>query len=216
MKIVAISDTHGRLPEIPECDVLCIAGDFCAEFMRMYDPGIMRMRQMDWLRTVFVKWEQTVPTKRILITPGNHDWITELPEECASELLIDREFVVDGYRFYGTPWVSPIWNWNYMLKRGERKERFAQIPAGLDVLIAHSPVEWVLDRNWDGEHCGCPELRQVVLNQQPKHCIFGHIHEGVRDGKMEMLGKTAMHNVAMQANDWTPTIFSLPIKTLDL
>ena len=56
MKICAISDGHGRLPDIPECDVLVIAGDFCAEWTRVFDPDIMRLKQMEWLNGMYRAW----------------------------------------------------------------------------------------------------------------------------------------------------------------
>lgn len=211
MKVVAISDLHGRLPgerglaPIPECDILLIAGDFCAEFTRMFDPDIMRMRQEQWLANEFVEWENKVPAKHIVITPGNHDWILKLPLVCRSRLLIDEEVEIEGLRIYGTPWVPPIMSWNYMLPREHRKVQFAQIPEGLDFLVSHCPAHKVLDKAYDGEECGCPELRQAVYRARPKYMVHGHIHEGQRWGNHAMLGVTSVYNVAIFREDnWVP------------
>jgi hypothetical protein len=42
LRIVALSDMHGFLPDIPPCDLLIVAGDVCPDrfgpFMAMHDP----------------------------------------------------------------------------------------------------------------------------------------------------------------------------------
>lgn len=214
--MVSIADLHGALPglrglaPIPECDVLLIAGDFCAEFTRMWDPDIMRMRQTQWLMYEFAAWEQTVPAKHILITPGNHDWIMELPSGCRSRFFIDDGCEIDGKKFWFTPWVSPIGSWNYLLPRDHRKAQFAMIPAGLDVLVSHGPAHKVLDRAYNGDDAGCPELRLAIYRAKPKFCVFGHIHEGQAHGNMAVLGDTVMRNVALwQIERWKPVKFDI-------
>lgn len=211
MRVVTISDLHGRLPKVPECDVLVIAGDFCQDFTRFFDADIMRMRQMEWLSDRFAPWEHLVPAKHILVTPGNHDWVNSLPKGCRSRLLIDEGCTIDGHTFYGTPWTPPFLSWNYLMPRELRKHMFADIPEGLDVLISHGPPHKVLDRNYEGEALGCPELRQAIQRAKPKWCVFGHIHEGQRDGGPVMtLGATECVNVAMWGREWQPFSFDLP------
>jgi Icc-related predicted phosphoesterase len=85
-----------------------------------------------------------------------------------------------------------------MVDRGERKARFGLIPAGLDVLVCHSPAHKVLDWTYDGDYAGCPELRSVLRSRKPKHFCFGHIHEGFRDTGLreEVFEQTVCHNCA--------------------
>lgn len=216
MKICAVSDLHGRFPTIPECDVLLIAGDLCADFGHPGIPNIMRERQMAWLDTDYRAWEASVPAKHILATPGNHDWINAVPEGLKTRLFIDEgcevydELTDQQRKFWFTPWIEPIWDWNYMLERGPRKARFEMIPHGLDVLVSHSPIHNVCDAAYDGEHCGCPELRRIVQDRKPAHVCYGHIHEAQRHGgPHHMLGKTATHCCSMWGENWKPVEFDL-------
>lgn len=213
MIIAAIADLHGRLPELREsADVLVIAGDIAPDFpfsVTQCDPDLIRVAQMQWLATEFAAWEASLPVQNILVTPGNHDWWTRMPENCASTVLIDEQVNINGVSFYGTPWVPECGDFNYMLGRWQRKVRFEDIPTKLDVLIAHSPAHKVLDRSWDDLNLGCPELRQAIQDKKPRHVFFGHIHEGRRDGLDKKLGDSQMHHVSMWKDTDEPRFFTL-------
>lgn len=236
MLVCAVSDLHGRLPLIPECDVLLIAGDLCPDeyptkqTFSGWTHDIAHKEQREWLHDVYALWEESVPAEHIFVTGGNHDWITKFPDELRSRFFIDEGVeLYDGpkmiaripmplgtsilqpvKRFYFTPWVPVIGNWNYQLPRDQRALRFADIPDKLDVLVSHGPAHDVLDKVHGayGDHVGCPELRKFVQQRQPRFMVHGHIHEGQRYGNRAQLGNTTVYNVA-QWGDWKPTVFEI-------
>ena len=74
MRIVALSDQHGFLPDIPPCDLLIVAGDVCPDrfgpFMAVHDPH----QQQAWFDRKVRPWLASAPaTHRVLtweITTG--------------------------------------------------------------------------------------------------------------------------------------------------
>lgn len=201
--------------------MVVIAGDLCPDISSRYtghDSNLAATYQTEWLRNDYRKWETTVDAEEIVMTPGNHDWITRMADECRTRFFVDEEWSYKGKRFYFTPWVSPCGDWNYTLQRGERKQRFSMIPKGLDVLVSHSPALGYGDQSYgvilskDGKPpepntCGCVELKMAIHNQQPRNVVFGHIHEGQRYGKQYQCGGSTLYNVAMWGPNWTPTVF---------
>lgn len=80
--IVAISDLHGRLPEVPMCDLLLIAGDVCPDCKGTAIPAfrpLVAERQLVWLREVFSPWLTRQPCGHVVMCWGNHDYVGELP-----------------------------------------------------------------------------------------------------------------------------------------
>jgi len=174
MKCVVISDTHGmyRQVVIPDGDVFIHAGD------------ITRRGSLSEMED-FNDWLGELPHKHKVIIAGNHDWCFERTNEEARALLTngsylqDESMIIDGIKFYGSPWQPEFYNWAFNLLRGDDlKEKWELIPDDVDVLITHGPRFGVLDRTSLGEQAGCHELLSVVDNIQPKFHIFGHIHEG--------------------------------------
>jgi Icc-related predicted phosphoesterase len=53
----------------------------------------------------------------------------------------------------------------------ELKQKWQKIPAGLDILITHTPPKGFHD---EGE--GCEHLTEAVLEKKPLFHIFGHYH----------------------------------------
>lgn len=72
MKIVATSDIHGNLPELPPCDVVCLCGDI-VPLMVQKNP----LASIAWLSGPFQNWALNLPCEKVIMIWGNHDFIGE-------------------------------------------------------------------------------------------------------------------------------------------
>lgn len=182
MRIVCISDTHTLQEklkhQIPEGDVLIHSGDIT-------NKG----DSTDILN--FGLWSMTLPHKHKICIAGNHDFCFEnrgfSRQDALSYLnrykwnyLQDSEVVIDGVKFYGSPWQPEFSSWAFNLPRGERLAlAWAAIPDDTDVLITHCPPADILDLTIrEQEHAGCEDLKRRVMEVKPMLHVFGHIHEG--------------------------------------
>lgn len=184
MKIVIISDTHRyhKNIDLPAGDILIHAGDL---------SGSGTVSQLEDIN----EWFGTLGFSHIICVPGNHDRLFEWNLNVAREImtnctiLLDEEIIINGLKFYGSPWQPRFFNWAFNLSRGrELTAVWAKIPEDTDVLITHCPPYAINDSNINGEHCGCYDLLERVNQIKPKLHCFGHIHEGY--GKNEFNGIT--------------------------
>jgi predicted phosphodiesterase len=178
MKLVIISDTHGRhadIAHVPDGDVLIHCGD-CTD-----DAGRAALRN-------FLLWFQAQPHKHKILIAGNHDWAFEkwpdlaiaAVKEYAPSVtyLQDSGTEIDGKVFWGSPVQPEFCNWAFNRKRGEEIRRhWDMIPDNTDVLITHGPPFGQLDVSGiDNVKCGCRDLYEAVLRVRPSVHCFGHIH----------------------------------------
>lgn len=180
-KIVFISDTHNYHDKVklPKGDILVHAGDFSgvghpAEVFNFFS----------WLSM------QSLKFKHIVFIAGNHDksfeykssWVLKALEQLPENVhyLEDSEVIIDGIKFYGSPWQPEFFNWAFNLPRGkELAEKWAMIPDDTDILITHGPPATILDYTVrDNINVGCVDLLNRINDVKPKINVFGHIHEG--------------------------------------
>lgn len=174
MKVYAVSDLHGTLPEIPECDLLILGGD--------YNPYNRLTHQAAYMNDVFRPWLDQVPAKEIVAIAGNHDFIfqqnrPDLLPELRWHYLQDSGIELLGLKIWGTPWTPTFYKWAFMKDDQDLVECFAYMPQDLDILISHGPPRGILDKNRGGYSCGSQSLLNAILDNRPKHTVFGHIHE---------------------------------------
>ena len=172
LKILAISDTHGkhRLLELQEADIIIHAGDACQ------DGDESELED-------FFQWFSGLTIRHKIFIAGNHDLIFDLEPECAKKLipknvifLEDNGIGIEGIHFYGLvarPWMHTV----------------VPMPENIDVLISHGPPRGILDEN-----SGCPILRKVVDKIKPSVHLFGHIHSC--GGNSVIVNSTTFYNVA--------------------
>lgn len=204
MKICAISDIHGNLIDIPECDILCITGDIVP-----LDIQNKSNETRHWFTFDFAEWVKDLKCDKVIIIPGNHDLYLE---ECYNtdkavkfkqdlkyvthdklELLIDELYEYNGITFYGTPWINQIGfakRWAFELTEHEYDEPvdiYENIPE-CDILLTHD------NPNYNGRlwlHC----------HDKYKHHFFGHWHEGRSYGHLNQYNCSILTNYYKVYND---------------
>lgn len=176
--LFAFSDTHGmhRKLSIPKgTDILICAGDVVSDF------------QEDGLSDFF-DWFSSCPTQLRLFVPGNHEIIFDLCLEEARQLmpanvtlLEDSGVEYDGITFYA---IS-----SRMILQMQWLGRECGLPYKTDFLITHIPSKGILD-----EDMGSEVLKQKILERQPKHHLFGHVHS--KGGLYEERWNTKFDNIS--------------------
>lgn len=197
------------MPELRgDFDVVVHSGDFLPN--RTF--GIRQVEytfQRYWVEENASKLRAWLGVKPFLLCPGNHDYVNPVPilREVGVDAhwLEDRHLELGGVSFYGFPWVPAFADWNYEagpVEMGRRLEPLRELlnQGAVDVVVAHSPMFGVLDRNANGTRCGSPELRKCIKDARhpPKLYLHGHIHEGV--GVLGWSPKTIVSNAACSQN----------------
>jgi len=186
MNVLAISDLHGHLPEIPKCDLLLLGGD--------YNDKINLDQQERFMLGPFKEWLESIDARHIVGIAGNHDFILkEKHLDLPWTYLQDAAVNIEGVRIYGTPWTPTFGAWAFMRPEAALRDIFDLIPAGLDILLSHGPVMGILDKVISGQNVGSRESLYKVKVIKPDNFVCGHIHEarGIYDS-----GDTRFYNVA--------------------
>jgi predicted phosphohydrolase len=179
---------HGNLKfDVPECDLLLIAGDLCpAE----YDPFTSSYMQKDWLEKKFNPWLSEQPIKQSVMIAGNHDWIWETHPHLVPWMHFSCCYVEDDYaittsldpplKIYGTPVQPPFCDWAFNRGEEQIQKYWDNIPEGLDILLCHCPPYGILDAThhpkYTSEHIGSKSLLKRIKEVKPKLVVFGHNH----------------------------------------
>lgn len=186
MQITCISDTHNHhkktvLPS--EGEVIVHAGD-------LTEGGTKRELMK------FFKWFSNLPFKYKICIAGNHDFYLEHISSKNLQQLIpknviylkDSEVVINGIKFWGSPYIPFQPNWAFTKTASAMEEHWDKIPKDVDVLITHTPPKGILDETSTEIEVGCPALKDEITKKQPPLHIFGHLHENY--GKVTLQNTT--------------------------
>lgn len=222
MRITFISDTHNKHKQVtsslPGGDLLIHAGDltsmgyqheiqgFCSWFNKLenYDHKVFIAGNHDW------GFQDN--TEKIMEIVNSYKGIDYLQDNM---LLVGGENYEDMVKIWGSPWQPEFYNWAFNLPREgeELREKWAQIPIDVDILVTHGPAHGYLDRVIGGwENLGCELLAESIKSKKPKIHVCGHIHTGygyIFDGDTHYINAAVLNEQYVFAHkpltvDWDP------------
>ena len=217
--IVAISDLHGNLPEIPKADLLLICGDIMPlKIQRRHDLS------RKWLFEEFFPYLMKQPVDMCVFIGGNHDfylgslgksgadtinyeianngWAFKIRYLCASS------FEYKGVKIYGCPWCINLHNWAFFTADPERDYETIE---DCDILLTHQPprvekfgCSYIGTKN-ESDY-GSDDLRDVVWKRNIGLHLFGHVHSGQHNPEMFVI-----HNERTSADGRTTTLCNVSL-----
>ena len=218
MKICETSDLHGYLPEIDKCDLVLICGDIVSLRSQRYPKSCKK-----WYTGVFQPWIDSLPCDKVIFIPGNHEVGMEGHEEEYKELFGPHNKATilfhESYEYLGSDgktykinentYCKVFGNWAYMRPNSDLKEKFSEIPEGLDILLTQDGAYGYADQCLQDigygtdTHFGTVELRDTILEKKPKLHLSGHIHTAYHN--LIMIGDAKHYNVSYLDEKYTPT-----------
>lgn len=206
LRIAAMADLHGHLPEVPPCDLLLLAGDICP--LDDHSPPF----QAAWLDTAFRRWLEEVPARQVAAVAGNHDFLFEraaglVPAGLRWQYLQDSGFTWEGLRVWGSPWQPPFGGWAFNGREEVRRAAWEKVPTGTDILLLHGPPyghgDLAPPRFFGGEpeRAGCYHLLQRI-DELPRLRLaaYGHIHGG---RGVYRRGQAILANASIRGEDYS-------------
>lgn len=216
LKIICISDSHNKQPEVPPGDVLIHAGDLTEN--GSFDEV---QNQLNWL--------SSQPHKHKILIAGNHDvlldeaFLEKFPQrryeqiktaadldwgdviylqDTCTILTFESGGATDSSTrqlvIFGSPWTPQYGNSAFQYPREEDiwSER---IPPDVDIVVAHGPPRLYLDST--GIHkAGCVYLARTISRIRPRLVVFGHIH--VAHGRQDTVLDTSRQLYDEIVNRW--------------
>ena len=198
MRICAISDLHGYLPEIEKSDILLIAGDISPLEIQFNKP-----KMKTWLETEFAYWIKSLPVDKVYMVAGNHDdyfeginpmQLSAIKQACDFKLIyLENDWIIhrhegQEYKIFGTPYCHIFGSWPFMRSDEWMEYVFKAIPDKVDIILSHDPpygigqVDQILQTTrWNNhhlEHVGNPPLSKRLHQIKFKLLVCGHIHSG--------------------------------------
>lgn len=192
MKIVVLTDIHGKLKHAPamaqelhSADLVLLPGD-----LTNFGRGDVALEVVETIRNM---------NPNVLAVMGNCDFpevLAFLEENCLSIHADHR--IIGGIAFAGLggSLPCPIQTLNEFTEH--------QIAAYLDtaiegvpeamplVLVSHQPpIDTLVDRVSIGLHVGSRAVREFIERRQPLVCFSGHIHEAIGQ---DTIGATRLIN----------------------
>lgn len=222
VKIAAISDLHGFLPELKEpADILLIAGDIIPIDIQFNKPATEL-----WLCGEFKNWIKSLPVEKVYLVAGNHDAYFEsrmnlMLLKIAFEKIFDSKltylqnetarYVTNSGKLitiFGSPYCVEFGNWPFMRTTDYLVNAFKDIPDQCDIIVVHNPPynlsdsDVILDEPvWNNQkvHLGSIPLTERLKGVDFKLLVCGHIHSGSHD----LVNKVV--NVSYLDESYTPT-----------